>query len=320
MQQQTDLPLSLKRARRFRGAPRRVLREIWGARQAYVLLLPIFAVLGVFAYYPPLSALYHAFFDWAPTGASRFVGLDNFRAMLQDEVFRTSFANMLKLSAFTVIATITVPFVVAEMIFSVKSRAAQYLYRVWFLIPVVAPLIVVLLLWRFIYDPSVGLLNAALDAVGLSSLKRGWLGDFDTALVSLMFIGFPFVQGTNVLIYLAGLNNIPGEVREAAELDGATGLRRIRYIDLPLLAGQIRLFAVLGIITALQAFELPLILTRGGPGISTQVPGLVMYQNAFENAKFGYASAIGLVLFVLALVLTILTTRLLRSDSSDGAR
>ena len=301
--------------------PQRSLwREILKARQAYVLLVPIFLTLGVFVYSPPISALYHAFFDWQPTGETTFVGLENFRAMFNDEVLIGSFGNMLKLFAFAVVAYTLVPLAVAELIYAVKNRAAQYLYRVLFLVPIVAPMIVVILLWRFIYDPNVGLLNDLLEATGLGMLKRAWLGEIDTALYALMFIGFPFVSGTSVLIYLAGLMNIPREIMEAAELDGVVGWQRIWRIDIPLLMGQIKFFVVLTTISALQGFETQLVLTQGGPGWATQVPGLVMYQSAFQADRFGYASAIGLILFVIALLLTILYFKFIRSSTEFEGR
>jgi ABC-type sugar transport system permease subunit len=302
------------------NSERTLWQEIVRSRQAYLMLSPIFVVLAVFVYYPPLSALYHAFFDWQPTGETTFVGLGNFRAMLEDQVLLDSFWNMLRLLVFAVIATTTVPLVIAELIYSVRSVSAKYIYRLWFLVPVVAPLIVIILLWRFIYDPNVGLLNGMLEALGLPGWTRAWLGDPNIALYALMFIGFPFVSGTSVLIYLAGLMNIPKEILEAAELDGVVGLRRIWWIDLPLLAGQIKLFLVLGTIGALQGFEIQLILTQGGPGWATQVPGLVMYQRAFEGNRFGYASAIGLVLFVIALILTVINFKFVRSSSEFEGR
>lgn len=303
-----------------RKKQRTLWQEIWRAKQAYMLLLPILIALGLFVYYPPVSAMYHAFFDWRPTGESKFIGLENFRTMLQDEVLLNSVWNMVRLALFSIVITTSVPLIIAEMIFAVRSSAAQYFYRFWFLVPVVVPLIVILLLWRFIYDPNVGLLNAVLDALGLSVFKRAWLGDINTALYALMFLGFPFISGTNVLIYLAGLVNIPKEVMESAELDGVTTLGRIFRIDIPLLAGQIKLFLVLGTISALQAFEIQLVLTNGGPGWATQVPGLVMYQRAFEGGRFGYAAAIGLVLFVVSLILTILNFTLLRSSTEFEGR
>ncbi len=192
--------------------------------------------------------------------------------MLDDDVLINSFWNMLRLLVFAVVATTTVPLVVAELIYSVVASQPNTFTACGFLVPVVVPLIVIILLWRFIYDPNVGLLNGLLEALGLPGWTRAWLGDPNIALYALMFLGFPFVDGTSVLIYLAGLMNIPKEILEAAELDGVVGLRRIWWIDLPLLAGQIKLFLVLGTIGALQGFEIQLILTQGGPGWATQVP------------------------------------------------
>jgi ABC-type sugar transport system permease subunit len=271
-------------------------------------------------YFPPISAMYHAFFEWNPGGQSTFTGLANFQQMLSDTVLQASFGNMAKLLVFTVIVSVTVPLIVAEMIYAVRNVAAQYAYRVLFLIPVVAPLVVVLLIWKFIYDPNVGLLNDLLGGIGLSRLQHAWLGEFGTALYALMFIGFPFASGTSVLIYLAGLMNIPAEVMEAAALDGATGLRRIWYVDVPLLLGQIKLFIVLGILGVVQGFQNQLILTDGGPGWATEVPGLRMYQTAFEGSQFGYAAAIGFVLFIIVLVLTIINFRFIRSSTEFEGR
>jgi ABC-type sugar transport system permease subunit len=242
------------------------------------------------------------------------VGLSNFQAMLHDQILLGSIWNMVRLLVFGVVVGTVVPLAVAELIYAVRSPAAKYAYRVLFLIPVVAPGIVLILLWQFIFDPNVGLLNNLFGAVGLGSLQHAWLGDINTALYAMMFIGFPWASGTAVLIYLAGLMSIPGEIMEAATLDRATGLRRIWHVDIPLLLGQIKLFVVLGIIVGVQGFDIQLILTDGGPGWATEVPGLYMYQSAFENDRFGYAAAIGLVLFLVVLILTIISFRFIRSS------
>ncbi len=301
---------------------RTLWQEIVRARLAYLLLTPMFLAMIVFVYYPPLSALYHAFFRWDPTQAtSPFVGLDNFVTVFQDPHMGQATLNMLQLLTFAVVVGTVVPLIAAELIFSVRNVTARYAYRFLFLIPIIVPMVVTILLWRFFYDPNLGVFNALLDAVGLGGLKQNWLGNFNTALYALMFIGFPFVAGTSVLIYLAGLINISGEVFEAAALDGATGLQRIIRIDLPLLVGQIRLFIVLGIIGGVQAFQLQLIITNppGGPGWQTTVPALEMYLRAIEESKYGVASAIGLLLFLFVLVLTILNFRLFRSTATEGA-
>ena len=313
--------LTLVPAGRLRDdADRSPWQRISRARTAYLLLLPIFLSLAVFVYYPPLSALYHAFFNWDPTGKSTFVGFSNFQAMPQDSILMNSVWNLVRMLVFAVIVTVSVPLIVAEMIFSLRSASAQYLYRVLFLIPVVVPLIVIVLLWKFIYDPNIGLLNDLLAVMGLGGLQHAWLGEVDTALYSVMFLGFPWVTGTSVLIYMAGLMAIPSEVMEAGALDGATGLRRIWHIDLPLLLGQVKLFIVLGIINGVQQFQIQYVLTQGGPAWATEVPGLRMYQAAFNDGNLGYASAIGLVLFVVVLLMTIINFRFIRTSTDYDVR
>ncbi len=310
------------KARRRVRPDRSLWQEIVRARLAYILLLPMFLAMVVFVYYPPLSALYHAFFRWDPTQSTApFVGLDNFVTIVQDPHMGQAALNMVQLLVFAVAVTTIVPLVVAELIFAVRSVTARYAYRFLFLIPVIIPLVVTILMWKFFYDPNLGVFNALLDGIGLGGLKQNWLGSFNTALYAIMFVGFPFVTGTSVLIYLAGLINISGEVFEAAALDGATGLQRIVRIDLPLLVGQIRLFVVLGIIYGVQNFQLQLIMSNppGGPGWQTTVPALEMYLRAIEESKYGLASAIGLLLFLFILVLTFLNFRFIRSTATDGA-
>jgi raffinose/stachyose/melibiose transport system permease protein len=264
----------------------------------------------------------YSFFAWDPTATSqKFVGWANYVTVLQDPHFGQEVGNMLVLLVATVVTSITAPLVVAELIYAVRSAGARYAYRFLFLVPVVVPTVVIILMWHFFYDPNLGPFNALLGAIGLGGLQRNWLSDFSTALPALIFVGFPWTVGTNVLIYLSGLLEIPGEVVEAAALDGVTGLRRIVKIDLPLLLGQIRLFLVLGTLAGLQAFQLQLVISNppGGPGWQTTVPALDMYTQAFNNGHFGRAAAIGMLLFLLAAVLTAVNFRIVRSSVLEGA-
>ncbi len=304
----------------WRMDARPLWQRVWLARTAYLLILPMFLCMIVFVYYPPFSGMYHAFFAWNPTGSSPFVGLDNFGAIINDPHFGHEVENMLVLLAGSLVTGVTMPLIVAELIYAVRSASARYAYRFLFLIPIVVPLVVTQLMWMFFYDPNIGPIDALLRGIGLGGLARDWLGDFSTALYALIFIGFPWVGGTSVLIYLAGLMNIPNEVVEAASLDGTTGIQRIRFIDLPLLLGQIRYFVVLGLIFGLQAFQLQLIVSDppGGPGYQTDVPSLEMYLQAFENGRFGIAAAYGVLLFAVGLALCVVAMRFLRSASTEG--
>ena len=278
----------------------------------YLYLAPTFILLLVFGYYPPLSALYHAFFNWDGIAINQFVGLHNFIQMGQDAALRSSVVNAILLLPVAVFANIVPPLVVAELIFNLRSRIAKYWYRLILVIPIVVPIVVVWLLWYFFYDPDAGLFNGLLRLFHLPAM--GFLTDPSQALPALMFIGFPWVSGIAVLIYLAALNNIGEELFDAARIDGALGFTRVRTIDFPLVLGQVKLLSVLAIIGSLQGYALQLVLTKGGPGYATEVPGLVMYQEAFSYQRLGYACALGLVLFVVILALTYINLRYIRSS------
>lgn len=299
-----------------KGINRRLLIS---SLQAYLFLLPTFALIGVFSYYPALLALYHSLTDWNGILLADYVGLNNFREMLNDQVLQASLGNMVTVAIWSLVVTLTVPLLVAELIYALRNNRAQYWYRLLFVAPIVVPFVVTLLVWRFIYDPDLGLLNALLERLGISFQSR-WLGDPDLALYCLLFIGFPFAAGTNVLIYLAGLQSIGESVIDAAKLDGATGLRRIISIDLPLIMGQVRLLGILSLIGGIQGFGAQLVLTRGGPGYATMVPGMWMYETAFSYSRMGYASAIGTSMFVVILGLTLVIMRSVESSTDYTAR
>jgi raffinose/stachyose/melibiose transport system permease protein len=229
--------------------------------------------------------------------------------MAEDEFLRLSIANQVWLLVFSLAKTLVVPFLAAQLILSLRSARLRFLFRTGLILPMVVPGMVVTLLWSFVYDGSVGLLNEALSAAGLGYLARSWLGDPATALIAVAGIGFPWAGGLALLVYLAGLNAIPVDVRESAELDGASGLRRMRHIDLPLVRPQVRLLAILTVIGSLQDFGSLLVLTGGGPGLATHVPALHMYFQAFRFGHMGYASAIGLVIFLTIFAFSALNAR-----------
>ncbi|HZO86871.1 MAG TPA: sugar ABC transporter permease [Chthonomonadaceae bacterium] len=295
-----------------------MLRLIWRYRLSYLFLLPTFLFLAVFNYFPALSGLYHAFTEWETGSSARFIGLENFRRMAQDEFLRLSIVNQVWLLVANLLKTLVVPLAVAEMLFHLRSRRVQYVLRTLFLVPMVVPGMVGVLLWGFIYDPNIGLLNNALTAIGLKGLTRAWLGDWHTALPALVGVGFPWIGGLALLIYLAGLMSIPQDVRDSSAVDGASDWRRFWAIDLPLLRGQMKLLAVLTIIGTLQDFGSILVLTGGGPGLATHVPALHMYYQAFRFGHYGYASAIGFVLFLVILAFTVANMKLAQSAVELG--
>jgi ABC-type sugar transport system permease subunit len=280
----------------------------------YAILTPTFLLLAIFSLVPFIIAIATSFYDYEVGGERKFIGFANYREYFHDYTFLESFGNMLFLTGFSMIVVMIVPLVVAKLIFSLSSPRASYIYRIIFLLPIVVPHVAVYLIWRGLVYGEDGLVNQLLEGVGLGQLARGWFSSPHTVLWAIAFIGFPFAGGINILIYYAGLTAIPDSVHEAAELDGATGLKKFLLIDVPLVMSQIKLLVMLTIIGGIQGFESVYILTDGGPGFKSMLPGLWMYKNAFDFQRMGYACAIGVILFLLILGLTILNLKYFRSS------
>jgi raffinose/stachyose/melibiose transport system permease protein len=296
---------------RARGAARR--RTLL----AYALLLPGFMLLGLFNYFPAISGLYHAFTHWEEGRPAVFNGLANFERLWHDRAFFRGIGNMLLLLTTGLFKSIVVSFIAAELVLHLTSRRLRYLFRNLFLLPMVAPGMVIILIWKFIYDPNFGVLNQAFHAVGLHGSAHNWLGEPGLALPAIIFVGFPWIGAFGLLIYMAGLMAIPESIYESYTLESRRVLHRIWSIDLPLVRSQTRLLFILTFIGALQDFQTILIFTNGGPGRATTVPALHMYQQAFRFSHYGYGAAIGLVLFLLILLITWINLRFLKKAEID---
>lgn len=292
--------------------------QIWRSRVSYILLLPTFIFLFVFNYYPAASGLYHSFTEWNPGIETTWVGLWQFRQMLNSPYFWVGMQNalILVLAAFV---KLVFPLTIAELIFSVRHGNLQYALRTLFIVPLVLPSVVGILLWVNIYDPNIGLLNKTLEALGLDQLTRVWLGDRRTAMGSIVAIGFPWINPFALLIFYGGLISIPREVFDAAKVDGANWWKRVFRIDLPLLMSQTKLLLILAFIGSVQEFQLIFLTTAGGPGSATYTPALELYYNATRFTNFGLASAMGTFLFLIILVGTIINMRYIRSQTEYEA-
>ncbi|MCU6709938.1 sugar ABC transporter permease [Paenibacillus sp. J5C_2022] len=281
-----------------------------------MFVLPTVIMIFTFSYYPAIAAFYYSFTNWDGFRPAQFIGFDNFVSIFTTEEFRQAFLNLLWITLFSVFVTITVPLIVALFIYKIRNQKLQYFYRLLFVFPMVVPAMVGILLWQFILNPDVGLMNAVLSASGVPQDQLPlWLASPKTAMLSLFVMGFPYVSGVNILIYLAGLQNIPKELKEAAIVDGANGFRLFFKIELPLVMSQIKLLVILTVIGVLQSFHIQLVLTGGGPMNSTTVPGYIMYKEAINNNQLGYGCAIGVVLFLLIFTLTVINNKYLKSST-----
>jgi len=270
------------------------------------------ALLVIFAYYPAFSAFFHAFTIWDGFTPARWAGLKNFYEIFTHEVFRKGFQNMGWLVGWEVVRSAVFPLICAAMMYRLRSEKLAYFFRLIYVLPIVVPWVVSVLVWKMFYDPSIGLFNDILRGLGLKTL--GWLTDPKTALASLMFMGFPWMDGVAVLIFLAGFLAIPLEIIEASVVDGCGSFRRFFAIEIPLIVPQIRLIVILRVISAMQGFGWQFLVTRGGPSYATTVPAYRMYTEAMGSARFGLGCAVGLLLFVVIFALTLINNKVIQAD------
>lgn len=292
------------------------LKEMYKKKYIYLFLLPAFAILLVFGYYPPLSALLHAFTDWNGETAS-FIGMANFVELFKDQTFIESIGHQLLILIVAIIFGNLFCILAAELIVNLRSKALADKFKFLFTLPMLVPIVVVVLTWKnMVLNADGGLVNTIIGLVGIP--PSGWLGEASTALISLMLFNFPWISGMGFLIYLAGLQSIPISVIESAGLDGAKGFKRFIYIDLPLIVPQIKLLIILGVIGGFQSFQVPLLISfdgLGGPAYSLMVPGLWMYTNAFNYSRFGYASAMGVLMFIFIFIMTLINMKFIKTNN-----
>ena len=278
-----------------------------------IVIIPV-ALLGLFTYLPVFWAFQKSFFEFEIGGVARFVGVSHYlEYFTNDPTTFISLANMAFFTFFAVAVKLSLPLVVAKLIHSINSERWRHFYRILFLVPIVVPGVAIMLIWGGMIYSSQGFINEFLRLIGLSDLACGWLTNPGTALIAVAMVGFPFIGGFEVLIYYAGLSGIPESVNEAALLEGCVGIRKFFLIDIPMVLSQLKLILILTVIAGIQGFEGLIILTGGGPGYRTSVPGLMMYFNAFSFQRFGYACAIGVFLFVVIFTLTIINFKYFKS-------
>ncbi|MDR0583931.1 MAG: ABC transporter permease subunit [Treponema sp.] len=283
-------------------------------KTAYILLIPTFTLLIAFNYSSVFIALTRAFTNWSwdrnTWGTMSFVGLDNFRLMISEGYFLTGIKNMFIIMAAGIIKTMTIPLLTAWLIVSMKFNTQKTLFRLLFVLPMVVPGVVGALMWKQIYDPTIGLLNQLLGRLGLENLQQVWLGDERWALAAILFVGFPFVGVLPFLVFYGGLVDIDAGILESARIDGANRVKIFFRIQLPILSAQVKVLLILSFIGSTQDFSGIYLLTGGGPGTSTYVPGLELYFNTTQFGRFGYACALGLVLFVFTMIGTLLNMKI----------
>ncbi len=288
------------------------------SRYPYYFVLAALILYVVFFIIPSLSGIAYAFTDWnAYSGEVNFVGLQNFQTILSPgENYLSYISNTLVFTAITIILK-TVFGLGLALLLSEGVRRFVNAYRVMIYLPAVLPTLVVALIFRSILNPATGLLNTFLRGIGLDSAARPWLVDPHIALYSVIGVDTWKGVGYIMVILLAGLQTIPREYYEAAEVDGASAWSRFWHITLPLLMPAIVVVTVLNVLYGLRVFDIVYALTNGGPGYATEVLSTAIFK-AFSQGQYGLGTAVSSVLFVILLVAGYFVIRLLEREPAGG--
>jgi multiple sugar transport system permease protein len=278
------------------------------ALEGILYLSPWIVGFLVFIAGPLVASLYLGFTKYNVLRPAQWIGLQNYvTAFTNDELFLPSIWRSFYYALLSVPLAMIGSLIVAILLN--QKLWATTMWRTFYFLPTLTPLLAVALLWRWMLNPDVGLVNYLLSLVGIDG--PGWLSSTTWAIPSLVIMGlWASIGGSRMIIFLAGLQDVPKEILESAEIDGAGAWAKFRHVTLPLISPTIFFNLVLGIIFALRTFDTALIATNGGPARATWFISLHIYQNAFVSFDMGYASALSWVFFLILFVLTYLQFRL----------
>ena len=284
-------------------------------RNAYILLAPAVILFLIFVLYPVASTIYFSLFDYGLTDPNlEFIGLQNFQELLEDDIFWRSIGNNLIIMVGSVVLQVGGGTILA-VVLSRGIKFGKTLFRTINFAPVVMSAVAVGILWQLIYDPSVGVLNQFLKAVNIQPPMQGWLGDPQLVMFAILAAATWQYTGYMMVIMLAGVQSIPETLYEASSLDGANEWQNFLYITLPGIRNVMLAATLITMIGSVKVFDIVFVLTRGGPANASQVMGTYLYYNAFTVNRAGYASAIGVILLLFAVVLGLLQLTLSRRST-----
>ncbi|MFV2018848.1 carbohydrate ABC transporter permease [Micromonospora sp. LOL_023] len=284
-----------------------------------LFLLPALALFGLLVITPILLAGYTSLFRWNGFGGlpTDFVGLDNFVRLLDDPIFLGDLRRGATLLVLSV--TVQLPLALGLALLLNQKLRGRALYRLLFFAPYVLSEVITAVLFTMVFSPNRGLANQLLTVVGLGHLSSTWLSDPSTVLYSVFLVMTWKYFGFHLILLLAGRQNIPKELHEAAATDGAGGWQTFRHITLPLLAPTIRISLFLAVIGTIQLFDLVWVLTGGGPLHASETMAVTMFQYGFQRFEVGYASAISITMFLISLFFAVLYQRFVLRRDLEGA-
>jgi ABC-type sugar transport system permease subunit len=279
-----------------------------------LFVLPAVLIFAVFFAYPVISSFYISLTKWDGLNPElKFIGLDNFIKLWTDQHFWLAFKNTFKYAFWVTIIQNGLGLILALAASNKVFRG----FRVLFLIPPLLSSIALGTIWKYMYAPN-GIINSFLTVVGLEVYIQNWLGDPKLALYSLIVTNVWKWSGMSMIIYLAGLQSIPDVIQEAASIDGVGPWQRFKHITFPLIAPAFTINVVLSMIGSLKVFDIIYIMTQGGPGRATESLTTYIFGRAFDANKFGYGTAVAVVMFAVILVLSLIQLRYLTKREVQG--
>ena len=269
-------------------------------------VLPALVLLLVFVYYPIVDNLRLSLFSWnAFSVAPTFVGLDNYRTAFHDPIFWTALRNNTVFAIVSLVFQVGVSLVLAALLEEFVHERLRGILRTIYFIPAVISITVAGILFSFLYNPEIGLVNRLLGAVGLESWQHSWLGEPSTAMGSIIAMSQWQSIGYTAILFVVGIQRIPKEFHEAAKVDGAGPIRRFFSVTVPMVREMTTLIIILTVSGAFLVFNEVMVMTAGGPSNSSQVLGTWLYRNGFVRNDFGYAAAIATIIFVITLAIAL---------------
>lgn len=274
-------------------------------------ILPAFIIYSLFLLGPVFGSFYYSLTNWNGFYQTMdFVGLKNFTNLMSDDVFLKAIRNTFVFTFFVVVIQngFAVPLALA---LDSKIRSKQVLKTIFFVPAILSPLVVGYT-WMYIYEPQNGVLNSLLRAVNLSAWEQSWLGDPQFALYCIVAMAVWQFTGYSMIIYLANLQTIPGDLYEAASIDGAGTWQKFKSVTFPLLAPSVTINVVLSSIGTLKAFDIIFVTTKGGPYYATETMTTLLYTTAFTKSSFGYGASMGVIMFLFIFIISLVQILLLR--------
>ncbi len=272
---------------------------------AYLMILPSYLIYVIFVFVPVMSTIYLSFTNYDLYKTRNFVALHNYIRMVIDPVFLTAAKNTVVYSLFVIIPQLVIGLILAVVLN--RKIIGQKFHRVAFYLPNVTSMVSISMVWLWLYDPTLGLLNQMLKAVGLPAQR--WLFDLNLALPSIIIMSIWKLIGYNMIIYLAGLLQIPEQLYEAATVDGASAIKQFFTITIPMLKPTTFFLFVVACVQSFGVFDQVNIMTQGGPMNATTTIVHQIYERAFSEFQMGYASAMAVLLLVITITLTFVNFR-----------